>query len=272
MDEQNNITPEQRNQIIEQRKQKLQSMGVPTPVTPIVPSKVVNVKDPNMLRRIQEIQNGKLKQEFKNFENKGNGKGGFEEIPVPKPKQRPGNANQPQNKVHVPLEEFSSASDPSIEALDRMFHFDNKPQTAQGLRQQFESQTQLDDAGRGFTNEFRNEFKNRMQKKMQEQEQQNMLENSYTFTQQATPQFQSGMIILNEDDLKKKIIEIAKPIAKQVATEVIKQVLSEYAKKNTDTKKVVTEKTNNNKFEGELLPNGKIKIGGKIFNLSTDHK
>lgn len=255
MEQQNNITPEQRNQILEQRKQRLQSMGVPTPMTPIVPSGIVNVKDPNMLRRIQEIKNGNLKQEFKNFDNKGNGKGGFEEIPVPKPKQ---------------IEEFSSASDPSIEALDRMFHFDNKPQTAQGLKQQFESQTQLDDAGRGFTNEFRN----RMQKRMQEKEQQNsnLLENSYTFTQQSIPQFQSGMIILNEEDLKKKIIEIAKPIAKQVATEVIKQVLSEYAKKTTDANKVLTEKKDNNKFEGELLPNGKIKIGGKIFNLSTDNK
>lgn len=269
-EQQSNITPEQRNQMLEQRKQRLQSMGLPVPVTPIVPSGVVNVKDPNMLKRIQEIRSGNLRQEFKSFENKGKGNQDFQEVPVPKQKQKPGTPNPNQPKIHVPLEEFSAAKDPNIDALDRMFNFDGggRPQTASGLKQQFESQNQVDDGGRGFTNDFRS----RMQRRLQEKEQQQMLENSsYSFTQQPMPQIQSGMIILNEEDLKKKIIEIAKPIAKQVATEVIKEVLNEYAKK-TNTKSVVTEKANPNKFEGELLPDGKIKIGNKIFKLSADKK
>lgn len=33
-----NLTPEEKNSIIEQKKKRLQSMGIPIPMTPIVPS------------------------------------------------------------------------------------------------------------------------------------------------------------------------------------------------------------------------------------------
>jgi hypothetical protein len=264
-EQQQNINPEQRNQMLEQRKQRLQSMGLPMPVTPIAPSGVVNVKDPNMLKRIQEIRSGNLKQEFKSFEKKADGKPDFEEIPAPKQKQKPGTPNnQSQTKIHVPLEEFSAKKDPNIDALDKMFNFDtNTPQTASGLREQFNSQ--IDDGGKSFVSDFRNRMQNRLQEKVNHQTNEN-----YSFSAVQQPQFQSGTIILNEEDLKKKIIEITKPLARQIATDVIKEVLNEYAKK-TNSKSIVSEKASN-KFEGELLPDGKIKIGGKIFKLSADKK
>lgn len=275
---QENISPEQRNSILEQRRQRLQSMGLPMPVTPIVPSGVSNVKDPKMLEKIQQIRNGNLRQEFKSFENKANGKPDFE-IPVPKPKTNPRQAQEGNKpKIHVPLEEFTAARDPKIDELDRMFDYDGgsragggKPQTANKLREEFNSQP--DDGGRSFSNEFRSKFNANLQKKQNEQAQ---FQQEYSYSQQNVMPIQSGMIILNEEDLKKKIIEIARPLAKQVATEVIKQVLSEYAKKSTTEKPVINEKTNpapaksSNKFEGEILPGGKIKIGGQIFKITND--
>lgn len=276
MEEQNsNLSPEERNNMLEQRRQRLKAMGLPTPVTPIVPSGVGNIKDPGMLKRIQEIRSGTHKKEFKEFENKANGKPDFQEIPVQQPKQKPGTPTQPQNKIHVPLEEFSAQRDPNIDALDRMFDFDgnnrggnNRQQTVNGLKEDFNSQ--IEDGGKNFSNDFRNKFHNRLREKEQ-QLGENAQVNSYS--QHVTmPAIQSGMIILNEEDLKKKIIEIAKPIAKQVATEVIKQVLTEYAKGKTGVtqKPVVSETKSNNTATAVILPNGKVKIGNKVFNLSPD--
>lgn len=275
MEEQNsNLSPEERNNMLEQRRQRLKAMGLPTPVTPIVPSGVGNIKDPAMLKRIQEIRSGTHKKEFKEFENKANGKPVFEEIPVQQPKQR--QTNQPQNKIHVPLEEFSAQRDPNIDALDRIFDFDggsrsvanNRQQTVNGLKEDFNSQ--IEDGGKNFSNDFRNKLHNRLREKEQQ-----IGENTYTNTYSqpaAMPALQSGMIILNEEDLKKKIIEIAKPIAKQVATEVIKQVLTEYAKGKTGAtqKPVVSETKSNNTATVEILSDGKIKIGNKTFKLSPD--
>jgi len=252
-----NLTPEEKNSIIEQKKKRLQSMGIPIPMTPIVPSGVSNVKDPNMLKRIQEIRNGKMKQEFRAFENKADGKPDFNEIPVPKPKNKPG--TQPENKIKVPLEEFVAHRDPQIDNLEKMFDFDSsKPRTVSEMSNQFQSQT--DDAGRSFIQNA----KSKLQRIAQEKEQQfNSFSNSET--NHTSNYLQSGMIILNEEDLKKKIIEIAKPIAKQVASEVIKEVLKEYAKKSN--KSLVSEK----KQDIQMLPSGKVIIAGKTFKLIADN-
>ena len=269
---QDNISPEQRQSILEQRKQRLQSMGLPIPVTPIVPTGVTNVKDPKMLSKIQQIRNGNLRQKFKAFENKANGKPDFEEIPVSKPKGNPRQVQENgKSRIHIPLEEFTVAKDPKIDALENMFNFDggsSKAQTASGLKEEFN--VQVDDGGKSFTNDLRSKFHNRMREKEQQ-----FSEGGYINQQNfSMPQIQSGMIILNEEDLKKKIIEITTPLATQIATDVIKKVLNEYAKKTTSTTKtVVNEKAQTaqtRKIEGEILPGGKIKINGQIFKISND--
>jgi prophage antirepressor-like protein len=140
-----------------------------------------------------------------------------------------------------------------------MFDFDSsKPRTVSEMSNQFQSQT--DDAGRSFIQNA----KSKLQRIAQEKEQQfNSFSNSET--NHTSNYLQSGMIILNEEDLKKKIIEIAKPIAKQVASEVIKEVLKEYAKKSN--KSLVSEK----KQDIQMLPSGKVIIAGKTFKLIADN-
>jgi len=256
-----NITPDQRNSLLDQRKKRLQEMGLPVPMTPMVPSTIVNVKDPNMLKRIQEIRSGKLKQEFQSFDKNSPKKAGFEEIPVPKPKNnsRQGINEQNNLKIHVPLEEFTAARDPNIDALEGMFESNNSTSLTTS---NYGQPTSIDDGGKGFLDNFRQKLNNNLQNKQSQ-----IVEQSYS-QQSVIPQLQSGMIVLNEEDLKKKIIAIAKPIAKQVAIEVIKEVLTEYAKKTSKPIIAETQKKNN----VELLKGNKVKINGTIFNLSVDPK
>jgi len=263
-----NISPEQAQSIKEQRKRRLQEMGLPMPIDKPAMSQVVNVKDPNMLKRIQQIKNGNLKKDFnlEVFDKGGNNAPGFQGVPEP-----PKNNNkkpiltekgQPQNKIHVPLEEFTAERDPKLDQLENLFGSGSAPAQSRG---NLKLQSEDGDLGRGFTQNFRNKLNERLSEKEMEAQSQH--------GQGYSQQLQSGMIVLNEEDLKKKIISISKQVARQVATEVIKEVLSEYAKKTTkpviaQPKKPVVESSNN---KMELLGDGRVKINGKIFRLTNDN-
>ncbi len=263
--EENKLSPDERQRLIESKKQRFAKMNIPTPVAPVIPQKSVNVKDPKMLNRIREIQGGKLKQEFRAFENKSqNTNAGHVDLPLPAKKQQPGRQQQnAATKKEIPkLEEFSAKPDPFLDGIKDLFS--DKPSSSNYGRP-----SQIDDGGSSFTNQFRNKLHNRLNEKVQTQGQ---LQNE-DYVSHQVPALQSGMIVLNEEDLKKKIISIARPIAKQVATEIIKQVLNEYMdnfKKPSAPVKPIVSETAKNIVSSEILPNNKIRINGKIYNISAD--
>lgn len=263
-----NISPEQA-QIKELRKKRLQEMGLPIPIDKPAMSQVVNVKDPNMLKRIQQIKNGNLKKDFnlEVFDKGGSNAPEFKGAPEPSKNNKKSvltEKGQPQNKTHVPLEEFTAERDPKLDQLADIFGSNSTPHAQS--RGNLKLSSEDGDGGRGFTQNFRNKLNERLSEKEIEAQSQQQYQQTYT------PHIQSGMIVLNEEDLKKKIIIISKQVARQVATEVIKEVLSEYAKKTTkpviaQPKKPVVESSNN---KMELLGDGRVKINGKIFRLTND--
>lgn len=274
MEENSNLTPEERESFINKRKQRFNNMKIPAPLPPVQPG-MTNVKNKDMLKKIQDIRNGNLKQEFRQIENKINqNPSGHVDVPVPPAKNKRPNPNQKQvmenqqGKKELPkLEEFTSKYDPNLDAVRGLFDDVGSPSVSNYGRPVSDV-----DGGRGFVNDIRSKLHDRMQNKI-------VGENTNDYYQQPQqPQMQqiplqSGMIMLNEEDLKKKIISIAKPVAKQVATEIIKQVLNEYLKTvKTPTAPVVTTKVNesakNNVTQAEILPGNKIKINGKIYNIS----
>ncbi len=270
--EENNLSPEEKKKLLDTRKKRFGNMNIPTPVAPVNPGTVVNVKDPKMLSRLQEIKNGKLKQEFRAFDNKGsNAIIPHQDVPVSTNKKQPGkqNLNSNPNKVSPPpLAEFSAQSDPSLDAVKNLFS-DSPSSSAYGQPTQFE------DGGSSFSKEFTNKFRNRLQEKTQQIHQNQQQYNEEYNPGYQVPVLQSGMIVLNEEDLKKKIIEVAKPLAKQVATEVIKQVLNEYLKKPSNSSQPVKNTVNessskSNVVKTEILSDGKVKINGKIYKISPD--
>ena len=265
--QENNISPEQQKSLIEARKARLKEMGLPIPMAPITPpnsANITNVKNPDVLSKIRQIQSGKLKQEFKKIDEKSSSKlPGFVELPAPKSQNNNRQLEESNHqKVHVPLEEFSAKRDPQIESLGNVFDFDsNSSRSSYG---QSPSNTS-EDTGSKFLNDFKGDLHKRLQDKQNNAINSNVQQQNVNLNEGQTIPFQSGMIILNEEDLKRKIISIAKPIAKQVAAEMIKEVLSEYAKRTS--KPVVTE-TKQQKIE--ILSDNKVKINGKIFKLSAD--
>ncbi len=270
MEENSNLTPEERESFINKRRQRFNHMKIPVPTAP-VQSVTTNVLNKDMLKKIQEIRNGNLKQEFKQFENKTNQNlsGGHVDVPVFNSKNKKPTVNEKsiiesENKKDIPkLEEFTSKPDPNLDAVKGLFE-----DSGFSSMSNYGKQASDIDGGSGFVNDIRSKFHEQMQKKISE----NTLRNNYQPQMQQIP-LQSGMIMLNEEDLKKKIISIAKPVAKQVATEIIKQVLNEYLKTiKTPTEPIVATKVNestkNKITQAEILPGNKIKINGKIYNIS----
>lgn len=259
-----NNSPEEKREFIDKRKKRFGNMNIPTPVAPVNPGAIINVKDPKMLSRIQEIRTGKLKQEFRAFENKGNGtNAGHVDVPVSSPKKQPGkqNLNSNPNKVTPPpLAEFTAKSDPLLDGVKDLFS-DSSSSSNYGRP------SQVEDGGSSFSSEFKNKLKNRLNEKASQVQTQQHYQEEYNH---APTVLQSGMIVLNEEDLKKKIIEIAKPLAKQVATEMIKQVLNEYLKKPATVAKQIVNESPKKTVATEILPDGRVKINGKIYKITQD--
>ena len=76
------------------------------------------------------------------------------------------------------------------------------------------------------------------------------------------PILPQGSIIINEEDLKKKIINISSQVAKKISEQMIKTVLSEYLKQSKNTI-VESERVKKAEVVGENV----VKIDGKIFKL-----
>lgn len=266
------------DQIKEIRRQRLQQMGYPLPMEkPNFMPQVINVKDPNMLSRIQQIRQGQFKGEFSSF-RKQTGEVPSSHQPVqPKQAERPRQVDvNGKPRVEAPkLQEFAAKRDPLLDAIEKDFGGSTSvPAPSQtGGRIQLSSPADFQepiDAGKGFVDNLRNKFHSNMQQKQMAQQhvaqEQNYMQYASPSLQPQTqnlPPLQSGMIIMNEEDLKKKIINISKQVAKQVAEQVIKSVLLEYTKME---KKTTIVEDKNKKIE--VLPDGMVKIDGKLYKLA----
>ncbi len=247
------------NNLLEERKRRLQQMGVPEPVAPVNPGNVVNVKDPKMLQRIQQIRSGGLKEEFKQFDKQGK-KEGFVPMDVPKPNAKKGiNQPKPEGKPAPRLESFDPNPSSELSSVEKMFD----DTSTSSYYNQTPYQGDPASEGRDFIQNFRNKLHNNLQQKQQQVMGEGTHQQNYNPTAQQPiynnqVPLQSGLIVLNEEDLKKKIIAIAK----QVAGEIIKQVLNEY---------VTNLKENKQKSEkAQVLPGGKIQIDGKIYKQVSE--
>lgn len=131
-----NLTVEQINAIREQRRQRFQQMGVSGAGQMMNESVVANGKtNLNILQKIQQIKSGAAKQELSKYVNATAkpgalpGAAGFDAIPVPKPKGPNRNPNMPQQSVDpsfkVELDNFQSnashVDNSELSMIDAMF-------------------------------------------------------------------------------------------------------------------------------------------------------
>lgn len=265
--DQNNLSEEQLKEI---RKQKLQQLGYPIPLDkPAFMPQVTNVKDPKMLSKIEQIRQGKHRQEFAQFRSQTGEapKHNPNQRQIPPPQQLPGGPagnipSQPGKVAPPPLLEFTAGRSQELEFLER--DLATTPTTSSYVPGM---PATVEDGGKGFVDNIRQKFHSNMQqKRMQEQ---TVFEQPYTqpvYTQQPVmqqiPALQSGMMLINEEDLKKKIINISKQVAKQISEQMIRAVLTEWTKTN---KNPIVE--NDRIKKAEILGNNLVKIDGKTFRL-----
>jgi len=233
--------------IKKQKEERFRSMGIPIPMDKShLEQPIVNVKDPKMLARIQEIKNGAKKGEFNELLSTGNEKG-FKPLPEPKRK----NNRQPSSETKAPaLESFAPKSaGGDLDIYEKLFSGEgtstSSPKTSSGQRLQEEVNTDLN--GTDFLNNFR--------QKLQAKAASNGIPASNSGFGIKT-QYEQPKIDLNE--IESKIYQISSEVAKKIAQETIKEVLDKYLSK----------KTNLNENTFTKVKDDIIKIGDKYYKLT----
>lgn len=296
------IQDENANALRIQRMQKFQSMGIPTPQAPQVAiSTVHTIKDPRMLEIFNAVKSGAKRKEFSKIVHQG-------EKPLPasqhlnrqqQARQAGRNGNQPEstrpiNKVELFQEApvFNNDLAEAERILNGDFDTPRRPANPanpnqlppvdrQGLT--YENMNDGDNGAR-FTNEFKTKFHSTLQEKQRNvQYQQPAVNPQHGYTQQYQPQpqnvqypnspiIQSGMIVISEEDLKKKIINYSSQICKKIVEQVInteiaqvKKLLTEFVKQQGG-KGTITETATIKK--AEIVGNNSIKMNGKIYKLT----
>lgn len=207
--------------------EKFKAMGIPIPMEkPAFEQPVVNVKDPKMLQRIQEIRSGAKKGEFNTILSTGDKNPAFKPLPEPKTK---GNQKSGQQTAKAPqLESFAPAKTSSeLSFAASLFDDITSTPTAPAPRGQgsriMESTATNDSTGSDFLSDIRS----RIQAKASSGGFQMPTQTSgFGFREEASQ-------VQSEGAIQSMVQSIASEVAKKVAAETIKTVLDEYLSKRT---------------------------------------
>lgn len=249
------------NQLIKQKQERFKALGIPMPIEkPAFDQPVMNVKDPNMLKRIQEIKNGAKKNEFNEILSVGDKKG-FKPLPEPKKKNNQiissGTKSQNENSIGITtpaLESFSPVSPSSggdLSFYDKLFSGEavstsNKSNMV-GTGARIQEEVNYDTNGSDFLNNFR-------QKLQAKAASAGVTTKNSGFGVKTT--YEQPVVNLNE--IENKIYEISSEVSKKIAQETIKQVLDQYLSK----------KTNLQENTYQRIKDDIIKIEGKYYKLT----
>lgn len=217
------------------------SMGIPKPLKPIS-NPTVTPKNLEMASKMEQIKNGGLKNNFKQFIDKAEKVSHSpSSIPVPKVGKNPN-----EKAKNVPnLKSYSSSSSPEASMLENMMYGDsNKTISTQS--------GEISDFGPTNTN-----TRQLLQQRLAEKKNQ-VNENSYQ-TEEVL-KYNSG-INITDAELTEKITEIAK----KVSREMIKKVILELSESKGG---LVIESKNVKK--AEVVARNKVKIDGKVYKLSLE--
>lgn len=236
--------------------ERFKAMGIPVPMEkPNLDQPIVNVKDPKMLARIQEIKNGAKKGEFNAIISSSNKNPNFNPLPEPKTKT-PG--KQDSNKIAPPkLDSFSPAvNSPELALAQSLFEDTPKtyaPTSAPNRSGQRIVESQNSDS---MGTDFLSDFRAKMQAKAANGGIRTA-KNSSGFgfrEQQQEKQHQQ----VNE--IQSLVESVASQVAKKVAADTIKTVLDEYL-----SKRASLNESQNNTYK--KVKDDIVMIEGKYYKL-----
>lgn len=275
---------EEQLRMAQQRKLELfQKNGYPMPVQP-----AVQAGNPAILNKIQQIKAGLKKNEFKDIIQKEVHNPMAPMPPVPTSKNR--QAKKPVAPAGAPPPELFSAAPLMSEELleaERLLGFDSPSPartspTSGGMvgvgNRMPDLQQATDEEGIYAAQEVKAKFYSTIKEKQaqmqapvaympesahpQYYQQPVAVPPTYVQPTYAVPALPPGTIMINEEDLKKKIINISTQVAKKISEQTIKSVLNEYLKQ---TKNTIVESERIKK--AEVVGENVVKIDGKVYKL-----
>jgi len=270
------LTPEQLQMA---KMQKLQAMGLPIPLPkPAGQQSVRNVKNPAAMSKLEEIKRGANKNFFKKVELISDGvmPDKIDKV-LSSMESKPNSPSGHKQGVSAPIDEGLPPIKPlpsefkNIE--DELYGNSNKPGTSvigNPYQQGPISEEQAIYNAQAIKNKFFATVEQKQAAALAQQQQ--FVQQPYippvalptipVAVATTTPNIHSGMYLIDEEDLKKKIISISSQVAKKISEQTIKTVLSEYLKISKNTI-VETEKIK----KAELVGENTVKIDGKVYKL-----
>lgn len=286
MEQEENISPEEKQKILEKRKERFKKMGVPDAgkigmsANQTAANTQAKTTDPQEQQQpqqqepsaspqgakdrrsnLQEVLSGKKKEKFSNLLNAGASKNEFQEMPEPERVKKAKNrgkkteGQQSSSGGDSPTG-FSAKGDTSQAAMmEQMLAPDGKASTPTGgggsgpdVTQQLDPNDPM--AGK-TTGDIKSEFKNRIQQKStQEQE----TENAPNLMEEKQNMGVPEQLSNKEGGLDYKFL---KEMIEDVAEKKIKEVLNEFSKKHE----------NENKFKFVSKRDNIIEHNGKTYRL-----
>lgn len=223
---------------------RFKSMGIPTPVKPITNPQVPS-KNPEMASKMDQIRNGAMASNFKQFIDKSEKTSSMPvAIPVPKVGKNPNEKakNAPQ------LSSFSPKSNPQASALEAMMYGGGATTSSQS-----NVPSEVSDFGPQNV-DIRTKLQQRLISK------QNEVNSESHFSETTFAQSKSD-IQLTDAELTEKITEVAKKVSK----DMIKNVIMELSKSKGG---LIMESKSVKK--AEIVAKNKVKIDGKVYKLTLD--
>lgn len=241
------------NDIIKQKQERFRAMGIPIPMEkPAFEQPVVNVKDPKMLDRINQIKNGAKKGEINTLLTAGE-KNAFK--PIPEPKKRNQQSITQENRAPQ-IENFNPApKNREAELLEKMFSGESDVDRSGQMQTRNPGERITESVNHDLTGtDFLRDFRSRMQSKVNST---GVSPNNKGF---GFKESNSNAQAFNIEEIESKIESISSDVAKKVALDTIKTVLGEYLSK----------KTGLNENAGNTFQKVKddiVKIEGKYYKL-----
>ncbi len=226
----------------EQRKQRFDQMGIPSPMNMDgVTTQVTKNKD--MLLKLEQIKRGAKRSDFKEIIQKTEGIKLDEKQPT---KQQGSQQKGFQVKNHVQLEDFRpSGSNSEAIAVEKMLYGETAIMR--------ESNFSDDIYGAQPAVDYKAAIEERVGQKYPLKESNNpYLKNSVTAQQ----------VTLQEERIEKLVIEKATQVATEIAKKTVKQIIIEFAKSG---KEILVESDRIKK--AEVVAKDKVKINGKLYKL-----
>lgn len=241
----------------EQQLQRFKSMGIPVPLNPISPEEVqIPVKNKEVAARLAALKSGKnraLIAKVDEIAERNPMNIIAEPLQKPNKKGQQNISEQGSSKIAAPaLASFT----PTNARMDSEFlevtsfiekETVSKPQTAKGNPRHFTENTLPDPTGKQFLTGFRSALKDRLDQKVAEVESQEQME------------LPNGYALVNEEDLRNKIVEIASEVSKSMMT----KVLNEYT---AASKKPFVESANVKQLK--IVGKNIVEINGKRYNVT----